>query len=45
SFGRPYIANPDLVARHERKLPLAKFDINTLYTPGPEGYTSYPPAE
>ena len=44
SFGRPFIANPDLVARWHQQLPLAKFDPNTLYTPGPEGYTSYPPA-
>lgn len=44
SFGRAFIANPDLVSRWERKLPLAEFDLSSLYTPGPEGYTSYPPA-
>ena len=44
SFGRSFIGNPDLVARWEHKLPLARFDMNTLYTPGPEGYTSYPTA-
>tara|TARA_R110000772_G_scaffold165646_5_gene277298 strand:- start:136298 stop:137362 length:1065 start_codon:yes stop_codon:yes gene_type:complete len=45
SFGRPYIGNPDLVTRWEQGLPLAKFDIDTLYTPGPEGYTTYPAAD
>lgn len=44
AFGRPFIANPDLVVRWERKLPLAEFDLSNLYTPGAEGYTSYPPA-
>lgn len=44
SFGRSFIANPDLVDRWERRLPLAEFDLASLYTPGPEGYTSYPPA-
>ena len=44
SFGRPYIGNPDLVERFRRQIPLAKFDPATLYTPGAEGYTDYPPA-
>lgn len=44
SFGRDFIANPDLVERLRRNLPLATFDPATLYTPGPEGYTSYPNA-
>jgi len=44
SFGRYFIANPDLVARWQGGVPLADFDAATLYTPGPEGYTSYPPA-
>ncbi len=44
SFGRDFIANPDLVERMRRGIPLAKFDPATLYTPGPEGYTSYPEA-
>lgn len=44
SFGRYFIANPDLVARWQGGIPLADFDAATLYTPGPEGYTSYPPA-
>jgi N-ethylmaleimide reductase len=44
SFGRYFIANPDLVARWQGGVPLVDFDAATLYTPGPEGYTSYPPA-
>jgi len=42
SFGRPFIANPDLVDRFQRDLPLANFDLKSLYTPGPAGYTDYP---
>lgn len=42
SFGRPFIANPDLVERFRRNLPLADFDLKSLYTPGPVGYTDYP---
>jgi N-ethylmaleimide reductase len=45
SFGRDFIANPDLVERLRRGLPLSAFDPATLYTPGPEGYTSYPAAQ
>lgn len=44
SFGRYFIANPDLVARWRNGAALAEFDAATLYTPGPEGYTTYPPA-
>ena len=42
SFGRPFIANPDLVERVRDDLPLAEFDLATLYAPGAQGYTSYP---
>ena len=45
SFGRNFIGNPDLVERWRNGLPLSKFDIATMYTPGAEGYTSYPRAE
>jgi N-ethylmaleimide reductase len=45
SFGRPFIANPDLVSRFQRGVPLADFDPNTLYRPGPDGYIDYPAAE
>ena len=44
SFGRSYIGNPDLVRRLRDGLPLADFDLATLYTPGPKGYTDYPAA-
>lgn len=44
AFGRPFIANPDLVTRFRDGLPLAEFDLSTLYTPGPEGYITYPVA-
>lgn len=42
SFGRPFIANPDLVERLRHGLPLAEVDRTTLYGKGPEGYTDYP---
>lgn len=44
AFGRPFLANPDLVARLERGLPLNAPDFSTFYTPGPKGYTDYPSA-
>ncbi len=44
AFGRPFLANPDLVARLERGLPLNPPDFKTFYTPGPKGYTDYPTA-
>ena len=43
SFGRPFIANPDLVRRFERDWPLADFEVSSMYTPGAKGYTDYPP--
>ena len=45
SFGRFFVANPDLVARWQHGIALSEFDLATLYTPGPEGYVSYSPAE
>ena len=45
AFGRAFIANPDLVERLRKGLPLARFDRKTLYSPGPEGYSDYPLAE
>lgn len=44
AFGRPFIANPDLVVRFESGIELARPDFKTLYTPGPEGYSDYPAA-
>jgi len=42
AFGRPYLANPDLVTRLRAGADLNAPDFNTFYTPGPEGYTDYP---
>jgi N-ethylmaleimide reductase len=44
AFGRPYIANPDLVERLEKGWPLAVADRSTYYTrDGVVGYTDFPP--
>jgi N-ethylmaleimide reductase len=45
SFGRHFIGNPDLVERWQRGVELSRFDLDTLYTPGAEGYSSYPRAD
>ncbi|SKD04909.1 N-ethylmaleimide reductase [Burkholderia sp. CF099] len=42
SFGRLYIANPDLVERFERGAPLNEIDTSTYYTGGAKGYLDYP---
>lgn len=42
SFGRPFLANPDLVERLRTGAPLNTPDKRTFYTTGPEGYTDYP---
>lgn len=42
SFGRAFIANPDLVARLRTGAPLAKPDYAKLYTGEAEGYIDYP---
>lgn len=42
SFGRPFIANPDLPQRIANGWPLAVPDSSTFYTPGEKGYTDYP---
>ncbi|NIJ70068.1 alkene reductase [Xanthomonas sp. 60] len=44
AFGRPFIANPDLVERLRRDLPLAQIDADTLYGGGAKGYIDYPTA-
>jgi N-ethylmaleimide reductase len=44
AFGRPFLANPDLVRRLEGGLPVSPPDFATFYTPGPKGYTDYPVA-
>lgn len=42
SFGRHFIANPDLVDRLRRGQALARFDRKTLYSGGAGGYSDYP---
>jgi N-ethylmaleimide reductase len=42
AFGRPFLANPDLVARMRSGAALNAVDMSTFYTPGPKGYTDYP---
>ncbi len=42
AFGRAYIANPDLVARLERKAELNPQRPESFYGGGAEGYTDYP---
>ncbi|HEX4849039.1 MAG TPA: alkene reductase [Novosphingobium sp.] len=42
SFGRAFIANPDLVERIAAGAPLAKPDYALLYTGEERGYTDYP---
>ena len=45
AYGRYFIANPDLVDRLEKGLPLNKYDRSTFYTMSAEGYTDYPAYE
>lgn len=42
AFGKPYIANPDLVERLRRNAPLNLPDQATFYGGGAKGYTDYP---
>ena len=42
AFGRPFLANPDLVARMQEDAPMNTPDPATFYVPGPKGYTDYP---
>lgn len=42
AFARPFLANPDLVARMQANAALNALDMATFYTPGPKGYTDYP---
>jgi N-ethylmaleimide reductase len=44
AFGRPFIANPDLVERLQTGAPLAEINPATLYGGGAAGYTDYPRA-
>ncbi|MEI6640848.1 MAG: alkene reductase [Novosphingobium sp.] len=42
SFGRPYIANPDLAARMRAGHPMAAADMDYAYVGDARGYTDYP---
>ncbi len=42
AFGRPFIANPDLVERLRQDGPFNEGDRNTYYGGGATGYTDYP---
>ena len=42
AVGRPFLANPDLVARWRSGAAVNAPDMATFYTPGPKGYTDYP---
>jgi 2,4-dienoyl-CoA reductase-like NADH-dependent reductase (Old Yellow Enzyme family) len=42
AWGKPFIANSDLVRRFELDAPLNDWDTSTFYAPGAKGYTDYP---
>jgi N-ethylmaleimide reductase len=42
AFGKPFIANPDLVTRFLLDAPLSQVDQATLYGGAEKGYTDYP---
>ncbi|MWJ28789.1 N-ethylmaleimide reductase [Halomonas sp. ZH2S] len=42
TFGRPFIANPDLPERFRRNAPLNDWDDSTFYGGDEHGYTDYP---
>ena len=45
AWGKPFIANPDLVERFKRGVELNAQDSSTFYAPGAKGYTDYPTLE
>ena len=42
AVGKPFLANPDLVARWKTGAAANVPDMSTFYTPGAKGYTDYP---
>lgn len=42
SFGRPFIANPDLPERFRQRAPLSDWDSGTFYGGDERGYVDYP---
>lgn len=45
AYGRPFIANPDLVSRFENDVALDELDGATLFGGDDKGYTDYAPAK
>jgi 2,4-dienoyl-CoA reductase-like NADH-dependent reductase (Old Yellow Enzyme family) len=45
SFGRAFLANPDLPERLRTGAALNEGNFRTWYSQGPEGYTDYPALE
>lgn len=45
SFGRTFLANPDLPERLRIGAPLNAMNVKTMYSQGAEGYTDYPALE
>ena len=41
AFGRDFTSNPDLLKRLFEDLPLTKYDRNTFYCEGLEGYLGW----
>ncbi|TDU31769.1 2,4-dienoyl-CoA reductase-like NADH-dependent reductase (Old Yellow Enzyme family) [Panacagrimonas perspica] len=44
SYGRPFLANPDLPTRFAKGLPLNQDEMATWYSQGEKGYIDYPTA-
>jgi N-ethylmaleimide reductase len=42
AYGKPFLANPDLVKRMQTNAPMNQLNMDTLYAPGEKGYTDYP---
>lgn len=42
AFGKPFLANPDLVERLEKNAALTNPDMSTFYSADEKGYTDYP---
>jgi len=40
-YGKPFIANPDLVERFKKGAALSTPDFGAFYKPGEKGYTDY----
>ena len=42
AFGRPFLANPDFIARSKAGAPMNAPDMDSFYTADAKGYTDYP---